>query len=136
MPDRGLEAPGIECAANTLEVGIIDDHAHGLGLGLSEPQPPRFLVKGGFRNGLLQQLAVEAEGPGLIRRQRAAELAADLLQLLGIVLTEFIDRNLGAADRGQCRLAETLEDIVDAPNSETDDQNAHHHGHDALAEPV
>ena len=124
LPDRGLEASGIECAADTLEIGIVEDHA------------PRFLVKGGFRNGLLQQLAVEAEGPGLIGRQRAAELAADLLQLIGIDLTEFIDRNLGAADRGQCRLAETLEDVVDPPDPETDDQDAHHHGHDDLAEPV
>ena len=136
LPDRGLEAPGIECAANTLEIGIIEDHAHGLGVGLSEPQPPRFLVKGGFRNGLLQQLTVEAEGAGLIRRQRAAELAADLLQLLSIDLTEFIDRDLGAADPGQRRLPKSLEDVGDTPHAETDDQDAHHHGHDNLAEPV
>jgi 3,4-dihydroxy-2-butanone 4-phosphate synthase len=34
------------------------------------------------------RLAVEAKGAGLIHRQRAAELTADLLQLLGIELAE------------------------------------------------
>ena len=80
MPDHGLEACRIEGAVGSLEIGIAEDHAHGLGVGLSEPQPPRFLVEGGLGDGLLQHLAVDAEGAGLIRRQRAAELAADLLQ--------------------------------------------------------
>ena len=73
-----------------LKFGIVEDHAHGLGVGLSEPEPPRFLVEGGFRDGLLQHLAVEAEGAGLIRRQRTAELAADLLQLVGVELAELV----------------------------------------------
>ena len=85
---------------------------------------------------LLQHLAVEAEGAGLIRRQGAAELTADLLQLLGIELAELFGRNLGPADLGQRRLSETLEDIGNAPDTEADDQYAHHRGHDDLAEPV
>ena len=64
------------------------------------------------------------------------KLAAELLQLVGIDLAELLGRNLGAADLGQRRLAESLEDVGDAPNAETDDQNAHHDGHDDLAEPV
>src|SRR5882724_680697 len=54
LPDRGLEAPGIECAGHALEIGIAEDHAHGLGVGLSEPDPPRFFVQGGLGDGLLQ----------------------------------------------------------------------------------
>src|SRR5258707_7925735 len=80
LPDRGLEACRIECAAYPFEIGIAEDHAHSLGVGLSEPQPPRFLVKRGLGNGLLEHLAVEAEGAGLICRQRTAELTAELLQ--------------------------------------------------------
>ncbi len=136
LPDHRLEACRIECAADALEIGIAEDHAHGLGVGLSKPEPPRVLVKGGFRDGLLQHLAVDAEGAGLIHRQRAAELAADLLQLLGVELAEFIDRDLGVADRGQRRLSKPPEDVGDAPDAETDDQYAHHHGHNGLAEPV
>jgi hypothetical protein len=136
LPDRGLEAPGIECAADTLEIGIAEDHAHGLGIGLSEPKPPRLLVERGFRDGLLQHLAVDAEGTGLIHRQGTAELTADLLQLLGVELAELIGRNLGVADPGQRRLSEPAEDVGNTPNTETDDQHAHHHGHYDLAEPV
>ena len=136
LPDHGLEALRIEVAVDALEIGIVEDHAHGLVVGLSEAEPPRLLVKGCFRNGLLQHLAVEAEGAGLIHGQRAAELAADLLQPLGVELAEFIDRDLGVTDRGQRRLSETPEDVGDAPDAETDDQDAHHHGHNGLAEPV
>ena len=105
-----------------LKLGSDRDHAHGLGVGLSEPEPPRLLVKRCFRDGLLQHLAVEAEGAGLIQRQRAAELAADLLQLVGIELAELVDRDLGVADGGQRRLPEAPENVGDAPDAETDDQ--------------
>ena len=107
---------GSNCAVHSLEIGIAEDHAHGLGVGLSEPQAPRFLVEGGFGDGLLQHLAVEPEGAGLLRRQRTAELAADLLQLVGVDLAELLGRNLGAADLGQRRLAKSLEDVGDAPD--------------------
>ena len=89
LADHGLEALRVERAVDALEIGIVEDHAHGLVVGLSEPEPPRFLVERRFRDGLLQHLAVEAEGAGLLHRQRAAELAADLLQPLGIDLAEF-----------------------------------------------
>ena len=136
LPDGGLEACRIEGAVGALEVGIAEDHAHGLGIGLAEPEPPRFLVERGFGNGLLQHLAVEAEGAGLIHRQRTAELAAELLQPIGIELTELLGRNLGMADGRQRRLSEAPEDIGDAPDTETDDQHAHHHRHDGFAEPI
>ena len=127
---------GSKLPLDALEIGIVVDHAHGFGVGLAEPHAPRFLVERGLRDGLLQHLAVEPEGAGLIHGQRTAELAADLLQLVGVDLAELLGRNLGAADLGQRRLAESLEDVGDAPDPETDDQNAHHHGHDGLAEPV
>ena len=112
------------------------DHPHGLGLGLAEPHPARFFIESCVRNGLLQHLAVEAEGARLFLRQRPAELAADLLQPVVVDLAELVGRNLGAADPGQRRLPKSLEDVGDTPHAETDDQDAHHHGHDNLAEPV
>ena len=59
-------------------------------------------------NGLLQHLAVEAEGAGLIRGQRTAELAAELLQPI-VKLAKFVDRNLGVANGGKRRLSEPSE---------------------------
>ena len=136
LPDRGLEARGVECTVQSLEVRIGVDHPHGFGLGLSEPHAPRFFVEGGFGDGLLQHLAIEPKGTGLLRRQRTAELAAELLEPIRVDLAELVRRNLGAADLGQRRLAKSPEDVGNAPDSETDDQDAHHDGHDNLAEPV
>ena len=119
-----------------LKLGSLKIVAHGLFVGLPKPKPPRFLVKRGFGNGLLQYLAVEAEGARLIHGQRTAELAADLLQPVGIELAELFGRNLGMADLGQRRLAKTPEDVGNAPDPEADDQYAHHDGHDGFAEPV
>jgi hypothetical protein len=136
LPDRGLEACGIEVAAQSLEVGIAVDQPHGLFLGLGEPHAPRFLVQCGFSDGLLQDLPVKSERARLFRRQRTAEAAAELLQPVRVDLAELLRRNLGATNFRQRRLAESLEDVGDAPNCETYNQNAHHGGHDNLAEPV
>ncbi|MGY4294769.1 hypothetical protein ACVWXN_002864 [Bradyrhizobium sp. i1.4.4] len=136
IADHGLEAVRIEAAADALEVGVVHDDLADLLVGLAEPEPAGFFVEGGFRDRLLEHLAVEAEGTRLVRRQRPAELAADLLQAVGIGLPELVQRNLGAADLGHRGLPEALEDVGDAPNAETDDQHAHHHGHNGLAEPV
>src|SRR6202043_3611787 len=105
-------------------------------VGLPKAEPPRFLIKRGFGNGLLQHLAIEPEGAGLIRGQRASELAADLLQPVGVGPAELFGRDLGMADLGQRRLSETPEDIGDAPDAKTDDQYAHHRGHYNFTEPV
>ncbi len=136
LADHGLETLRVEIAVDALEIGIARDQAPRLVVGFSKAEPARFLVERCFRDGLLQHLAIEAEGAGLLHRQRAAELTADLLQPVGIELAEFIDRDLGVADRGQRRLPEPPEDVGDAPESKTDNQNAHHHGHNGLAEPV
>ena len=136
LPDQRLEARRVELTVQSPEVGIAVDRAHHLGVGLAEAHPPGFLIERGFREGLLQHLAVKPEGTGLLRGQGAAQLAAKLLQLVGVDLAELLGRNLGPADLRQGRLPESLEDVGDAPNCETDNQNAHHDGHDNLAEPV
>ncbi len=136
LPDHRLKALRVELAVQPLEIGIVVDRAHGFRVGLAEPHAAGLLVQRSFRQRLLQHLAINPEGTGLLRTQRTAELAAKLLQLFGVNLAELLGRNLGAANLGQRRLAKSLENVGDAPDPETDDQNAHHHGHDRLAEPV
>ena len=136
LADDGLEARRIEAAAEAPEIGIGINHAHGLGIGLSEAELPRLFVKRGFGQRLVQHLAVEAEGARLLHGEGAAELASDLLNPVGIDLAELVHRDFGVADLGQGRLAKAPEDVGDAPDAEGNDQYAHHHGHDGLAEPV
>jgi hypothetical protein len=70
------------------------------------------------------------------RSSPKARACSELLQLFRVDLAELLGRNLGLADLGERRLAEPLENVGDAPDCETDNQNAHHGGHDNLAEPV
>jgi len=100
------------------------------------PSTRTLFVLHAFGPDHLRLMSVDAEGTRLLRRQRAAELTADLLQTVGIDLAELVQRNLGAADFGHRGLPEPAEDVGDAPHAETDDQHAHHDGHDGLAEPV
>ena len=136
LADDHLETLRIERAVHALEVRVGQDHAHGLGVGLSEAELPGFLIERRLGDGLLQHLAVEAEGARLLLRQGTAELATDLLQAIIVDLAELVQRNLGVADLGERRLAKAPEDVGDAPDAETDDQYAHDHGHDGLAEPI
>ena len=101
LADDGLEARRIESAAKPLEIGIGIDHAHGLGVGLPQAELPRLLVECCFGDGLLQHLPVEAQRAGLLRGEGTAELAADLLQPVGVNLAEFVQRDFRAADLGQ-----------------------------------
>ena len=77
-----------------------------------------------------------AERARLVRRDRAAELAAELLQALVVDLAELVDGDLGAADLGDGRAAEAAEDVADAPDREADGDQAEHDAHDGLAEPI
>ena len=61
-------------------------------------------------------LPVEPERPRLIRQDRTAEVAAELLQPVLIELAELLDADFGAADLGHGRLAETAENVADAPD--------------------
>ena len=103
---------------------------------MSEPEQARLFIQRGLSEGLFQQLPVKAEGPRLLRGQRTAELAAKLLQLVGVKLAELVYRNLGVTDGRQRRLTIAPEDIGNAPVTKTDNQRAHGQGHDRFAEPI
>ena len=126
----------IEIAGGALEIRIAEDGAHGFGVGLREPLAPGVLVQRGLGHRLLQHLTIDAEGARLVGRQRLAELAADLLQPLGIELPELLSADFGAADLGCRRSPKALEDVGDTPDGEGQDQHAHHRGHDGLADPI
>ncbi len=136
ITDQALEAVRIEFAVDALEVRVVHDELADLVIGLTEPEPARVFIEGGFRNRLLQHLAIKAERARLFRRQRAAELAPDLLEAVGVDLAELVQRNLGVADLGHRGLPKALEDVGNTPNAEADDQHAHHDGHNGLADPV
>ena len=101
------------------------DHA---GLDLLEINSASPAGAGGYSLQLF--VAGDVNGDGQVDGRDGQLLAAALGSVQG-------DPNyVAAADLDQRGLPESLEDIGDAPNTETDDQNAHHHGHNGLAEPV
>ena len=126
----------IELAVEALEVRVIGDRLRDIGVGQAEAHAARGLVEGRFGDHLLQHLPVEPELARLLGGQRPAELAADLLQPVGVEIAELLGGNLRAADRGKARLSVSLEDVGDAPDGEADDQHAEHERHDRLAEPI
>ena len=65
-----------------------------------------------------------------------AELAPDQLQTILVGLPELLDRNFNAADFGESRLAEAVENIVDTPDRETAGEQRHDHAHCGAAEPI
>ena len=95
------EASAVELTTRPLEVRIVINRSHHLGVGLREAHAARVLVQSSFGNHGLQHLTVKAEGARLIHCQRTAELASDLLQPVGKSLTELLDGNFGTADLGQ-----------------------------------
>ena len=56
---------------------------------------------------------------GLFRRQRSADLAADLLQTIVIGLAELLELDFGVADLGEIGAAKAAENVVDAPDRES-----------------
>ena len=97
---------------------------------------PHAFVERRLGNHLAEDLPVEAERAGLVGQDRPAELAAELLQAVLIELAELLDPDFGAADLGHGRLAETAENVADAPDAEADRDQAEHHAHDGAAEPI
>src|SRR5580698_1369957 len=79
-------------------------------------QLPDALIEPRFRDHFAEHLPVQPRGTRLLRGDRLPDLAAELLQALVIDAAELFDRNLGAADLGDRRTAETTENVVDAPN--------------------
>ena len=86
----------------------------------AEPHLLRLLVERGLGDQLAEQLAVETERARLIRRDRTAELAAELLQAVVVDLAELLDRDFGAADLGDRGAAEAAENVADAPDREAE----------------
>src|SRR5262249_33709680 len=84
---------------------------------------------------LSDQLLFEAKLLRLRGRDRAAQLAADLLEAVAVELPELLDRNLGVADFGEGRTAVAAENVADTPDPEGQDEKPDHGGHDAFAEP-
>ena len=110
--------------------------ARDLGVADVEPQRLRPLVDDGLGDHLGEQLPIEAERAGLIGQDRAAELAAELLQAVLVELAELLDADFGAADLGDRGLAEAAEDVADAPDAEADGDQAEDDAHDDAAEPI
>ncbi len=88
------------------------------------------------RDHLAEDLLLQAERAGLVGRDRTAELLAEALQTLVVLVAELVDRNLGLADLGHGENAEAAENVADAPDAEADHQEQHHRRHDDAAEPV
>jgi hypothetical protein len=107
-----LEAHGVERAGGRLEAGLGGDPARDLGVGKAEPQRARPLVEGDLGGQLRQDLAVEAERARLIRGDRPADLAADLLQLIVVDPAELLGGDLGLPHLGGGGEAETAEDVA------------------------
>ena len=82
LADDLLEAGAVELAIGAEEVLVGDDALRDVFVGQSETQFARLFVERGFGDQLADQLAVEADGAGLVRRNRPAGLAAETLQLV------------------------------------------------------
>ena len=136
VAEHRLEPRAVELAGDALEARIVGDLPRDLGVADVEPQCSRPLVEHGFGDHLAEQLAVEAQRPGLVGRDRAAQLAAELLQPVLVELAECVDADFGAADLGDRRCAEALEDVADAPDAEADGDQAKDDAHDGAADPI
>ena len=131
-----LEARAVEFPAGIAKSRIAGDPFGDLFVGESEPPVVHFLVKGGVRDQLGDDLPVKTERAGLVGRERAPKAAAELLQAVVVEAAELLDRNLGSANLGGGVLSEAAENVADAPDREADDQQAHDDGHHGLAEPI
>jgi hypothetical protein len=129
------EARTIELAVEPAETGVVGNAAGDLVVADAEPQRLRLLVERGLGHQLAEHLAVDAGRARLVGRDRAANLAAELLQALGVILAELFDRDLGVADLERRIEPEAAENIADAPDREADDQAAHDDAHHGLADP-
>ena len=124
VAEVGIEPRAVELAGDAFEVRGVGDPSGELGVADVEPQRACPLVHCGFGDDLIEQLPIEAKRPGLVGQDRAVQLAADLLQAVLVELAEGVEADFGAADLGDCVGAEALEDVADAPDAETDSDQA------------
>ena len=125
LADDLLEKPAVELAVRPAEIRIVGDAADDVGIADAEAQRLGLLVERGFGDQVAERLPVEAERARLVGRDRAAEPAAELAQLVVIKLAKLLDRDFGVADLDRRIEAEAAENVADAPDREADDQDAH-----------
>ena len=136
VAEHRVEPRAVELAGDAFEARHIGDLPGDLGVADVEPQCSRPLVERRLGDHLAEQLAVEPQRPGLVGQDRAVQLAAELLQPVLVELAECIDTDLGAADLGDRRCAEAVEDVADAPDAEADGDQAEDDAHDGAADPI
>ena len=136
LTDQVFELGAVELTVDAAETLIFQDAARHLLLGDTELERAGTLVEHGFRDHLREHLAIDAGEPCLLRRHRAAHLAAELLQPVLVGLAEGVDSDLGVANLGDGRLAEAAENVADAPDAEADRDQAEQNAHDDAAEPI
>ena len=135
IADHGFKTRAIELAVGAAKGRVAGDAVGDILVGKAEAQLARQFVERGFGDKLTEQLAVEAERARLIVRDRPAHALTELLQLVGVIGAELLDRDFGAADLGDRIHAEATEDVADAPDREGDDQAAHDDAHHGFADP-
>src|SRR4029079_19053182 len=72
----------------------------------------------------------------LIRKDRPADVAAKLLDLVLVDLAELLPLDFIGPHLGDRRRAKAAENVADAPNAKADGDQAQHHAHDRAADPI
>ena len=107
------------------------------GIGNAEPHLLGALIEAGLGDHLAEHLPVEAERAGLFRRQRMAELAADLLQPVLIGLPELVDAGFRSSRSWQASSwPKPLKMSLMPQTAKLPASKRHDHAHDDAAEPI
>src|SRR4029078_2219253 len=85
---------------------------------------------------LADELLVEPQEPRLVRRDRAAKLATELLDAVVVDLAKLLGGDLGRPDLCNGGTAEATEDVADAPDGKAHGNHAEHDRHHNPPEPV
>src|SRR5207244_11461045 len=83
-----------------------------------------------------ENLLVDPKQPRLVRRQRARQLATELLHALGVNPAELLGGDLRRPDLGDGGEPEAAKDVADAPDREAERDEAEDGGHDDPSEPI
>ena len=135
-PDRLLEPLLIELAIDAAKCRILHNPPPDLVVPNAEAQRARALVEGGLRHHLFQDLSIDAQSARLLGRDRATDLALELLQLVRVCLPKLFSRDLGVTHGRDGRAPAAPKNVGDAPDPEADDQEADNGRHDGFAEPI
>ncbi len=124
LADDRLEARTVETAVETAERRIAHDRIGHVRIGNIQTHLAGALVERSLRHQLAEHLTVEAEGARLVHADGPPGLAAQLLQPVVVDRAELLDANFGFSHLGEGGEAETAENIADAPNGETEREQA------------